>query len=132
MVVAGYLVNPDHQNHPYRMDHDIVDPAVQHTLREVMKGKPKVPFKRPGSTRMALGEQRAIPEVTCSSVAEATSQLEAAGFTASPGAATASTCPKGTAAGTVPAGRTVRGGYVSIQVSDGKPAPGGTPKPPGD
>ncbi len=127
MVVAGYLVNPDYQNHPYRMDHGVVDPAVQHTLRDIMKGKPEVPFKRPSSSKLSLGEQRSIPDVSCVGVAEAKARGEDAGFTASVGSRTGSTCPEGTAAGTVPSGRTIKGGYVSIQVSDGKPeaVPGG-------
>jgi hypothetical protein len=127
MVVAGYLVNPDHQNHPYRMDHDVVNPAVQRTMRDVMKGKPKVPFKKPASSRIALGDQRAIPDVSCVSVAEATSRLRDAGFVASVGAGIGSPCPEGTAAGTEPSGRTVRGGHVSIRVSDGRT----TGSPPG-
>ncbi len=125
MVVAGYLVNPDHQNHPYRMDHDVVNPAVEYTLRDIMKGEPKVRFKKPGNSRIALGDQRTIPEVSCVDVAEARSRLADAGFVASVGAATDSPCPAGTAAGTEPSGRTVQGGYVSILVSNGRPAGAG-------
>ena len=135
MVVAGYLVNPDYQNHPYRMDHDNVDPVVQRVLRDVMKGEPKQQFKKPGSRKLTLGEQRSIPEVSCVGVAEAKSRLEAAGFLTSTGATVASDCPEGTAARTEPSGRTVQGGFVSILVSAGRPAgdePTGAPKPPDD
>jgi membrane peptidoglycan carboxypeptidase len=128
MVVAGYLVNPDYQNHPYRLSHDVVNPAVQETLRDIMKGKNKVQFKKPSGSKIAQGEQRSIPDVTCISVAAAKSRLEAAGFTATPGAEVESSCPKGQAAGTEPANRTIKGGFVSIQVSKGAaetPKPGG-------
>jgi membrane peptidoglycan carboxypeptidase len=136
MVVAGYLVNPDYQNHPYELSHDVVNPAVWETLRDIMKGKPKVQFKRPSDNKIAKGEQRSIPDVECVSVAEATSRIEDAGFSASVGSAITSSCPKGQAAGTVPDGSTVKGGFVSIQTSSGtpaggKPGPGGPSAPPG-
>ncbi|MEU4214548.1 transglycosylase domain-containing protein [Actinoplanes sp. NPDC026623] len=128
MVVAGYLVNPDYQNHPYRLRHDVVNPAVEKTLRDVMKGKPRLQFKRPSGDKIAQGEQHSIPGVECMSVAAATARLENAGFTATPGAEVESGCPKGQAAGTEPSGRTIKGGYVSIQISKGtkeKDKPGG-------
>jgi membrane peptidoglycan carboxypeptidase len=132
MVVAGYLVNPDYQDHPYRMSHNIVNPAVWDTMRDIMKGKPRDQFKKPSGNKIAEGEQHSIPDVTCLSVAEATSRLKGAGFTVSPGAETASKCPKGQAAGTVPAGRTIKGGFVSIQISKGKDdAKDGDDKKPG-
>jgi membrane peptidoglycan carboxypeptidase len=132
MVVAGYLVNPDYQNHPYRLSHGIVNPAVWETVRDIMKGKPKDQFKKPSGDRIAQGEQRSIPDVTCLSVAEATSRLKNAGFTVGPGAQTASKCPKGQAAGTAPAGRTIKGGYVSIQISQGKEKAGDEEQKPDD
>ncbi|MFG1610936.1 transglycosylase domain-containing protein [Actinoplanes sp. NPDC049265] len=135
MVVAGYLVNPDYQNHPYKMDHDIVNPAVEKTLRDIMKGKPNAQFKKPKSTKLSLGEQRSIPDVKCVSLAEAKSRLSGAGFNPSEGTQVASACPAGQAAGTDPTGRTVKGGYVSIQISTGVPAappPGTTPTKPGN
>jgi hypothetical protein len=119
MVVAGYLVNPDYQDHPYRMSHSLVNPAVWETMHDIMKGKPKEQFKKPSGDRIE-GEQRSIPDVACVSVAEATSRLRGAGFIAGPGAETASPCPKGQAAGTAPTGRTIKGGFVSIQISAGK------------
>ncbi|AGZ45893.1 transglycosylase domain-containing protein [Actinoplanes friuliensis] len=130
MVVAGYLVNPDYQNHPYRLSHDIVNPAVEYTMRDLMKGKEKVQFKRPSGNKIAQGEQRSIPDVNCISVAEATSRIESAGFTATPGTEVTSDCPAGQAAGTEPKNRTIKGGYVSIQISKGKePGPGGSAPP---
>ncbi|MFI7599965.1 penicillin-binding protein [Actinoplanes sp. NPDC049681] len=127
MVVAGYLVNPDYQNHPYRMRHTIVNPAVQYALRDIMEGKPDVQFKRPSGSRIARGEQRSIPDVHCVGVDEAMNRVEAAGFTASRGTEVASPCPAGQAAGTEPTGTTIKGGFVSIQISGGAAAgaPGG-------
>ncbi|GAA2478427.1 transglycosylase domain-containing protein [Winogradskya humida] len=124
MVVAGYLVNPDYQNHPYKMRHDVVNPAVEDTLRDIMKGKDKVEFKKPKGTKISKGEQVSIPGVKCSSVDAAKSRVEDAGFTATVGTEIASDCPKGQAAGTEPSGQTVKGGFVAIQVSSG-PAPSG-------
>jgi hypothetical protein len=132
MVVAGYLVNPDYQNHPYRLSHDIVNPAVWDTMRDIMKGKPRDQFKKPSGDKISKGEQRSIPDVTCLSVAEATSKLKGAGFTPGPGPETASDCPKGQAAGTSPEGRTIKGGYVSIQISKGKGKADDKDKPGGD
>ncbi|MEV4639716.1 transglycosylase domain-containing protein [Actinoplanes sp. NPDC049548] len=129
VVVAGYLVNPDYQNHPYHMSHGIVNPAVQHALHDIMEGKPEVQFKRPSGTKIARGEQRSIPDVQCLSVEEAIDRVEGAGFTASRGSEVASTCPAGQAAGTEPSGTTIKGGFVTIQISGG--APGGQPGAPG-
>ncbi|WP_199514666.1 transglycosylase domain-containing protein [Nucisporomicrobium flavum] len=119
IVVAGYLVNPDYQNHPYRMLHGVVNPAVQKTVRDIMKGEPDEEFRKPSGTKIAKGEQRSVPDVTCRSISEATSLLQNAGFIAATGAEVTSSCPKGTAAGTDPSGTTVKGGFVSIQVSGG-------------
>ncbi|GID95879.1 transglycosylase domain-containing protein [Amorphoplanes digitatis] len=121
MVVAGYLVNPDYQNHPYRLSHDVVNPAVEYTLRDIMKGKARVQFKRPSGNKIAQGEQRSIPGFGCISVADAIAKVEGAGFTATPGTEVESDCPKGQAAGTEPSGRTIKNGFVSIQISKGKP-----------
>jgi hypothetical protein len=118
--VAGYLVNPDYQNHKDRMSHDIVNPAVWNTMDDFLRGKPKVQFKKPGSRKISEGDQRAIPDVTCAPLDSARSRVENAGFTASIGQEVESNCPKGTAAGTNPGGRTIKGGYVSIEISKGK------------
>jgi membrane peptidoglycan carboxypeptidase len=128
LVVAGYLVNPDYANHPDHLKHYIVNPAVQHTLADFMEGKPKVQFKEPGNNKIAVGDQRSIPDVTCQPMADAVSRVQDAGFEAVTGGAVDSTCPAGTAAGTDPGGRTIKGGVVVIQTSKG-PAP--TPVVPG-
>jgi len=132
LTVAGYLVNPDYQNHSDRMSHDIVNPAVWYTMADYLKGKPKVEFKKPASSTIAVGDQRSIPDVTCASIDDARSRVENSGFTASTGAEVESDCPVGTAAGTDPSGTTVKGGDVSIQVSKGRAEQPVTPsQPPG-
>jgi len=122
LVVAGYLVNPDYQDHSDRMSHQIVNPAVWNTLADYMDGKPKVQFKTPDSDKIAYGDQRSIPDVSCDSISQAKDRLEGAGFDVSVGNTVDSTCPAGTAAGTNPSGRTIKGGVVVIEVSNGKSA----------
>ncbi|TDO39827.1 transglycosylase domain-containing protein [Paractinoplanes brasiliensis] len=141
LVVAGYLVNPDWPDHRDRMSHDIVNPAVYQTLADFMKGKPKEQFKEPENRKIAYGDQKSIPNVTCDSIDDARSRIEGAGFEVSIGSAIESDCPAGTAAGTDPDGRTIKGGFVSIRPSKGKTQPptgpggpgqpSGPPKPPG-
>jgi len=120
LTVAGYLVNPDYANHSDRMSHDIVNPAVIETMADYMQGKPKVQFKRPTSDKISIGEQRSIPSVRCDSVDSAKAQISGAGFEVSvSGTQVESDCPKGTVAGTSPDGRTIKGGFVSLQISSG-------------
>jgi membrane peptidoglycan carboxypeptidase len=136
LVVAGYLVNPDYQDHPDRMSHQTVNPAVYNTLADFMKGKPKVQFKVPDNDKLAVGDQRSIPDVRCDGVDDARDRLEDAGFTVSVGGQVESDCPAGTAAGTDPSDRTIKGGVVVIQVSSGRtaqpaqPGPGQQPQQP--
>jgi membrane peptidoglycan carboxypeptidase len=131
LVVAGYLVNPDYQDHKDRMRHDQVNPAVYRTLADYMDGKPKVQFKRPSSRKIAFGDQRSIPDVTCDLLGSARSRLENAGFEVSVGSSIDSTCPAGTVAETDPSGRTVRNGVVVIRLSNGKGGDRGDPVIPG-
>jgi membrane peptidoglycan carboxypeptidase len=143
LVVAGYLVNPDYQNHPDHVRHDQVNPAVYRTLGDYMRGKPKVQFKEPANHKIAYGEQRSIPDVKCDSMDSARNRIENAGFYASvAGSPVDSICPAGTAAGTDPSGHTVKNGVVVIQESNGKgakpttpggiiPVPAGPTVPPG-
>jgi membrane peptidoglycan carboxypeptidase len=119
LAVAGYLVNPDYQDHKDRMSHSIVNPAVWDTMDDYLKGKAKVEFKKPGSSKISEGEQRSIPGVECATISGAMNVVERAGFSASLGEEVESKCPKGTAAGTNPSGRTIKGGYVSIEISKG-------------
>jgi membrane peptidoglycan carboxypeptidase len=121
IVVAGYMANPDWPDHRDQMKHDIINPAVQYTVKEYMEGKEKVQFKKPGSTKIVFGEQRSIPNVECDSVSSATNRLEDLGFNVSRGAEVDSDCPAGTVAGTDPSGRTIKNGAVVLQISNGKP-----------
>jgi membrane peptidoglycan carboxypeptidase len=132
LVTAGYLVNPDYAEHPYHEQHSIVNPAVYESMADFMKGKPKVQFKKPGNNKIAVGDQRSIPDVECDSIGSAKSRLSNAGFSPSVGAPTDSKCPAGTAAGTNPDGRTIKGGVVVINPSNGKGNKPGKPgQPPG-
>jgi membrane peptidoglycan carboxypeptidase len=124
LVVAGYLVNPDYQDHSDRMSHHVVNPAVWNTLADFMDGKPKIQFKRPDNEKIAYGDQRRIPDVECDPISSAQSRIDSAGFSAYVGQPVDSPCPAGTAAGTNPSGRTIKGGPVEIEVSNGKGAGG--------
>jgi membrane peptidoglycan carboxypeptidase len=126
LVVAGYLVNPDYQNHPDHLKHFQVNPAVWNTLADYMKGKPKIQFKKPGNRKIAYGDQRSIPDVECAPLETAKSRLRGAGFSVYVGQPIDSTCPAGTAADSNPNGRTIKGGVVEIEPSNGK---GATPLP---
>ncbi len=97
LVVAGYLVNPDYQDHPDRMSHADRQPGrLQYTLADYMKGKPKVQFKTPDNDKIAYGDQRSIPDVTCADLGAAQSRLDGAGFDVSVGNTVDSNCPAGT------------------------------------
>ena len=113
-------MNPDYADHPDRMEHSIVNPAVWETMADYMKGKPKEQFKKPENSKMAFGDQRSIPDVTCDSIGDARARLQSAGFTVSVGSPIDSKCAAGTAADTNPSGRTIKGGVVVIQPSNGK------------
>jgi beta-lactam-binding protein with PASTA domain len=117
------------------MSHDIVNPAVYQALADYMKGKDKKEFKRPDNRKLTYGEQRSIPNVECASVGEARSRLSGAGFEVSVlGTPVDSKCPAGQVAGTSPDGRTIKGGAVMIQISNGKgaePDKPDEPTPPG-
>jgi hypothetical protein len=91
-------------------------------MADYMKGKPKEQFKKPENSKMAFGDLRYIPNVTCDSIGDAKARLQGAGFTVSIGAAIDSKCPAGTAADTSPSGRTIKGGVVVIQPSNGRNA----------
>jgi membrane peptidoglycan carboxypeptidase len=124
LVVAGMLADPDWSQTNYRMEHPIVNPAVYETLRDAMKGEPKLQFEKP-TNKMAYGEQRSIPGVFgCRSVESVTSDLRGAGFEVfvDYDNKVDSTCKENDAVGTSPDGRTIKGGVVTIEVSNGKGA----------
>jgi membrane peptidoglycan carboxypeptidase len=134
LTVAGILADPDWAQTNQRMEHDYVNPAVYETLRDAMKGLKSIQFAPP-SGKIVNGDQRSIPDVRCRPLEEARSRIRGAGFQVSVSSGTVdSPCPPGTAAGTNPDGRTIKGGVVIINISNGKGAAGaepGDPRPPG-
>jgi membrane peptidoglycan carboxypeptidase len=134
LAVAGIMADPDWAETSHDMEHDIVNPAVYETLRDgmrAMKVKAKN-FTPPSGDKMINGDQRSIPNVECLSVDAAQSRLKGAGFDVDVDRIPVdSKCPEGAVAGTSPDGRTIKGGVVVIEVSNGKGAavPGGTGPP---
>ncbi|BCB87276.1 hypothetical protein Psuf_045890 [Phytohabitans suffuscus] len=119
MAVAGILADPDWPETTANMSHDIVNPAVYETLADIMRGKPRQDFPRP-SEKLAYGQQRSIPDVTCQPVDAAKSTLESQGFRVEINAEpVGSACPAGSVARTEPAGRTIDGGLVVLRTSNG-------------
>jgi membrane peptidoglycan carboxypeptidase len=143
LAVAGILTDPDWAQTTDAMSHNTVNPAVYQTLRDAMKGKKSEQFPTPG-TKIVNGDQRLIPDVRCQSVDTAHSRLRGAGFEVVVASGQVdSTCPAGTVAGTSPTGRTIKGGVVIIEISNGRNAsppvpsdgpgrPGNPGRPPGD
>ncbi|WP_405429121.1 penicillin-binding protein [Micromonospora sp. NBC_00617] len=131
-AVAGIMADPDWPQTNVKMKHkekDGINPPVWETLRDAMKGKPRINFEPPGQ-KISEGDQRSIPDVKCQPVETAKSRIKGAGFEAIVSdAKVASTCPAGTAAGTSPDGRTIKNGIVTIQISAGGGTPPGTNKP---
>ncbi|MFU8852701.1 penicillin-binding protein [Micromonospora sp. SL1-18] len=131
-AVAGILADPDWPQTNQKMGHkelDGINRPVQETLRDAMDGKERIEFTPP-SGKIVLGDQRSIPGVKCESVETARSRLRGAGFEPTVSSSKVpSECPAGTAAGTSPDGKTIKGGVVTIEVSSGQPAPGGSPTP---
>jgi membrane peptidoglycan carboxypeptidase len=133
MAVAGVVADPDYAAKSQTLPRRSVNTVVALTLRDSLKGMPKVGFPAPDPS-MAFGKTISIPDVTCDSESSARSQLENAGFHVVPQQAEIpSACKQGTVAKTDPSGSTVKGGPVAIYLSNGKaPAPGpSTPPPPG-
>ncbi|WP_026189895.1 transglycosylase domain-containing protein [Salinispora mooreana] len=123
--VAGIMADPDWPQTTQRMPHEDprgINPPVYETLRDAMKGKPRLDFTPP-EKKLRYGDQRTIPTVKCVSVEKAKSRITDAGFAVfvSPNRVE-SNCPAGTAAGTSPTGRTAKGSVVSIKVSSGPPS----------
>jgi membrane peptidoglycan carboxypeptidase len=131
LVVAGLLADPDWSQNPASHTHDQVNPAVWETLADAMKDKPQQDFKAP-SEKMAYGDQRRIPDVTCDSVGDAQARLRGAGFEVEIGSGQVdSSCPQGSVAGTSPDGRTIKGGVVVIEISNGSDGRQNRPDGPG-
>jgi len=129
LTVAGILADPDWAETTDNMEHPVVNPAVYKTLRDAMKGVKGMQFTAPKG-KIVNGEQRSIPDVTCRPLEEAKSRIRNAGFQVAVGSGQVeSSCPAGTAAGTSPDGRTIKGGFVMIEISDGKGKGGASPSP---
>ncbi|MFI6784021.1 penicillin-binding protein [Micromonospora sp. NPDC050276] len=131
--VAGIMADPDWPQTNVKMKHaekDGINPPVWETLRDAMKGKPRMDFEAPGQ-KISEGDQRSIPDVKCVSVDQAKSRIKGAGFEPVVSSARVpSSCKEGDAAGTMPDGRTIKGGVVTIQVSSGGGTPGNTDSTP--
>ncbi|GGM31811.1 penicillin-binding protein [Micromonospora yangpuensis] len=121
-AVAGIMADPDWPQTNQQMGHGNpqgINPPVYETLRDAMKGKKRINFTAPGE-KISVGDQRSIPTVACQSLESAKSRIQGAGFEAVVSdVRVPSTCPPGTAAGTSPDGRTIKGGVVTIQISAG-------------
>ncbi|WP_433648676.1 penicillin-binding protein [Micromonospora zamorensis] len=135
-AVAGIMADPDWPQTNVKMKHgekDGINPPVWETLRDAMKGKKAIQFEAPGQ-KISEGDQRSIPSVSCIPLDQAKSRIKGAGFEpVVSDAKVKSSCPPGTAHGTSPDGRTIKGGVVTIQVSngDGGTTPGNTGGPGG-
>ncbi|MFC4019714.1 penicillin-binding protein [Micromonospora sp. GCM10011542] len=136
-AVAGIMADPDWPQTNVKMKHNEaggINQPVWDTLHDAMVGKPGIQFEPPGK-KISEGDQRSIPDVKCQTVDAAKSRLKGAGFEPVVSSQKVkSNCPPGTAAGTSPDGRTIKGGVVTIEVSSGGGAtppsagtPGGTP-----
>ncbi|HEX6970478.1 MAG TPA: transglycosylase domain-containing protein [Micromonosporaceae bacterium] len=122
LAVAGIITDPDWAQTTHRFSHYEVNRAVWETLADAMKGKPAKEFTPP-SGKLINGDQRSIPNVACRSVSSAKSRLRNAGFeVVIDRTPVDSSCPAGTVARTNPSGRTVKGGVVNIQISNGSGA----------
>ncbi|MCG5470779.1 transglycosylase domain-containing protein [Micromonospora sp. LAH09] len=121
-AVAGIMADPDWPQTNVKMKHaekDGINPPVWETLRDAMKGKKAIQFEAPGQ-KISEGDQRSIPSVSCIPVEQAKSRIKGAGFEpVVSDTKVKSSCPAGTAHGTSPDGRTIKGGVVTIQVSNG-------------
>jgi membrane peptidoglycan carboxypeptidase len=127
IVVAGYLADPDWPQTSQHMDHGTVNPAVWETVADYMKGKPSVQFAKPGDTKVATGDLVPVPSVSCTSVADATSELKGAGFLPTVGGQVTSTCPPGTVADTRPGSQAPKGSQIIMEISKAagaQPGPG--------
>ncbi|MET7876926.1 penicillin-binding protein [Micromonospora profundi] len=130
--VAGIMADPDWPQTNVKMKHkerDGINPPVYETLRDAMKGKPRINFEPPGQ-KISEGDQRSIPDVKCQPIETAKSRLKGAGFLpVVSDTKVTSSCPAGTAAGTNPGNRQIKGGVVSIDVSSGGGTSPGTTTP---
>jgi membrane peptidoglycan carboxypeptidase len=123
-MIAGIIADPDNPLGK-SFTHTEVNYAVQHTLHDVMVGKPTVNFTKP-SDHIAYGTRVGVPGVKCAPVDDATARLKGAGFGVAVDATpVASDCPQGTVAKTAPSGTASKGSIITVFVSDGTGGGGG-------
>ncbi len=123
LTVAAQLADPDWAQTNQRMQSAPVRAAVSRTLADAMKGTDPGNWPAPKNTKLVHGDQVGIPSVQCRSVSDAQAILRDAGFKVKvQDTPVDSSCPAGTVAGTSPSGRTIRGGHVAIQISNGSGA----------
>lgn len=128
LAVSGFYTDVDWPQTNQHFEHNGgVNPVVQRTMRDAMKGRPQMGFAPP-SRDLAFGQRVGIPGVKCLSVEQARNKLKGAGFEVDQQTGQiASDCPPGTVAKTDPEGSTVKGGVVVLIISGGPGAPpGGT------
>ncbi|MGI5212926.1 transglycosylase domain-containing protein [Plantactinospora sp. CA-290183] len=123
LAVAGILADPDWPETNQNMGHNEpggVNHAVYQTLRDAMKGKPSIQFTPP-TGKILEGDTRSIPDVRCETIETARQRLKGAGFEVQVDSVPInSSCPANRVAGTSPDGRTIKGGDVMIQISNGR------------
>lgn len=134
LAVVGIMADPDWAQTSHQMESNKVNKAVSDTMRDSLKNVKGVEFTPP-SGKIVEGDQRQIPDVNCDSVSDARSRLERAGFDVEVSSGQVdSSCPAGTVAGTDPSYRTIKGGVVTLKISNGKKDktdPTGPPTGPG-
>jgi membrane peptidoglycan carboxypeptidase len=119
LAVAGIVADPDYANYSPHYSHNQVNAAVGWTLHDAMVGKPAKNFSPP-SHNLAYGNQVNMPSVICKPVDVATAILQGAGFTVTTSTTQVpSNCPPGTVGRTDPSGRNVKGGSVTLYISNG-------------
>jgi membrane peptidoglycan carboxypeptidase len=130
LAIAATLANPDFAQTPHNPEApQKTNRAAVHTMRDAMKGLPKIQFIKPPNG-LVYGKRVSIPKVECKSVAVARERISDAGFDVTvEDKKIDSKCPAGTVAKTDPSGSTSKGGSVTIFVSNGK-NPGGPPPSP--
>jgi membrane peptidoglycan carboxypeptidase len=133
LTIAGTLADPDHPEteHTVRAA-ERVNTAVTYTMRDAMKGQPKVQF-RPPPNRLVVGKRVTIPDLRCQTVAAAQATLTSRGFDVvvetQDRDKVPSPCPVDRVAATEPQGSASKGSTVTLILSNGQ-APAGSPTPP--
>jgi membrane peptidoglycan carboxypeptidase len=94
LVVAGYLVNPDYADHPDRMQHSVVNPAVWEAMADYMDGKAEGAVQETGEQQDRIRRSAVHPRRDVDSIGRP-SRLSGAGFEVSGRRPVDSKCPAG-------------------------------------